>query len=75
MFRRAFAALVLVAACATPAQAQWVVIDPGNLAQAILIAERTLRQYDELRRQYEIDHANGARRSEAWSATASRDRS
>jgi hypothetical protein len=53
MIRRAFAALVLVAACATPARAQWVVVDPGNLAQAVLIAERTLRQYDELRRQYE----------------------
>ena len=36
-----------------PAQGQFVVIDPGNLAQAILIAERTLRHYDELRRQYE----------------------
>ena len=35
-----------------PAQGQFV-IDPGNLAQAILIAERTLRHYDELRRQYE----------------------
>jgi len=40
-------------AFASPAQAQFVVIDPGNLAQAILIAERTWRQYDELRREYE----------------------
>jgi Domain of unknown function (DUF4141) len=54
MFRRAITgAVVIVAALATPLQAQWVVIDPGNLAQAILIAERTWRHYQELRRQYE----------------------
>ena len=39
--------------CAARADAQLVVIDPGNLAQAILIAERALRHYDELKRQYE----------------------
>jgi Phage integrase family/Domain of unknown function (DUF4141) len=38
--------------CASPARAQWVVIDPANLAQAILIAERAWRHYDELQRQY-----------------------
>jgi hypothetical protein len=34
------------------AHAQVVVIDPGNLAQAILIADRTLREYDTLVQQY-----------------------
>ena len=53
MLRRSLTVIVILALCASPAQGQWVVIDPGNLAQAILIAERTLRHYDELRRQYE----------------------
>jgi len=53
MFRRCLTVIVILALCASPAQGQFVVIDPGNLAQAILIAERTLRHYDELRRQYE----------------------
>jgi len=53
MFRRTLTVVVIVVACASPARAQWVVIDPGNLAQAISIAERTWRHYDELRRQYE----------------------
>ena len=41
--------LALVAALVSPAHAQIVVTDPGNLAQATLIAERTLREYDALR--------------------------
>jgi hypothetical protein len=53
MIRRMLTALLIIAMCAAPADAQLVVIDPGNLAQAILIAERALRHYDELRRQYE----------------------
>jgi hypothetical protein len=53
MIRRILTAVLIVAVCAARAEAQWVVIDPGNLAQAILIAERTLRHYDELKRQYE----------------------
>jgi hypothetical protein len=52
MIRRTLAAIVILAACGSPAQAQWVVIDPANLAQAILIAERAWRHYDELQRQY-----------------------
>ena len=36
-----------------PARAQFVVIDPGNLAQAVLIAERTLREYEALIAQYQ----------------------
>lgn len=34
------------------ARAQIVVHDPGNLTQAVLIAERTLREYEELRAQH-----------------------
>lgn len=52
MIRRTLAAIVILAVCATPARAQWIVIDPANLAQAILIAERAWRHYDELQRQY-----------------------
>ena len=44
---------VLVVVGAAPARAQLVVIDPGNLAQAILIAERTLSEYNTLLAQYE----------------------
>ncbi len=44
-----------LAACvmASSARAQFVVIDPDNLAQAILIAERTLREYNMLVQQYQ----------------------
>src|SRR5688572_9104481 len=36
-----------------PARAQFVVVDHGNLAQAVLIAERTLREYEALMAQYQ----------------------
>src|SRR5688572_9162325 len=36
-----------------PANAQIVVHDPGNFEQAMLIAERTLREYQELLAQYQ----------------------
>src|ERR1700730_5981546 len=38
---------------AVSAPAQFVVIDPGNLAQAILIADRTLSEYNTLLQQYQ----------------------
>src|SRR2546426_7993597 len=38
---------------AVPVHAQVVVIDPGNLTQAILIADRTLQEYDTLLQQYQ----------------------
>src|SRR5713226_6201683 len=38
---------------AVSARAQFVVIDPGNLAQAILIADRTLSEYNTLLQQYQ----------------------
>ena len=48
--------LLIATAClliAPPTFAQLVVIDPANLYQAILIAERTLSQYNTLVQQYE----------------------
>lgn len=44
------ALLVLVA---TPVRAQFAVVDHGNLTQAVLIAERTLREYEALVAQYQ----------------------
>ena len=52
MFRKVIMIGVLVAALATPAHAQWTVFDPSNFAQAVLIAQRTQRQYEELLAQY-----------------------
>jgi len=51
--RRTVLALIALSAAATPASAQLVVIDPGNLVQTSLIAERTLRTYENLVAQYE----------------------
>ena len=52
MMRRTIAGAVLLALAATPANAQFAVIDPANLAQAILIVQRTQRHLEELRAQY-----------------------
>src|SRR2546425_2549849 len=52
MTRIIFATTLFVLLTA-PAHAQFVVHDPGNLHQAILIAERTLREYHELLAQYQ----------------------
>jgi hypothetical protein len=51
--RRILAVLIALCAVATPAHAQLVVIDPGNLVQTSLIAERTLRTYENLVAQFE----------------------
>jgi hypothetical protein len=53
MSRRFVVSLVLIVILVIPARAQLVVVDPANLTQAILIAERTLKHYEELRREYE----------------------
>jgi hypothetical protein len=53
MFSRTMVGVMLVLATAATARAQMVVIDPANLSQTILIAERTWQHYQELRRQYE----------------------
>jgi hypothetical protein len=44
---------VIFTVLSVPARAQWVVHDPGNFAQALVIAERTLREYETLLAQYE----------------------
>ena len=51
--------LLLFIVVATPARAQVVVIDPGNLVQTILIAERTWEHYQQLRREYETIRSDG----------------
>src|SRR5438132_13905622 len=51
--RRAWFVAVITTALATPAHAQFVVIDSGNLAQAVLIAERTVREYETLMAEYQ----------------------
>lgn len=45
--------LGLLAVLAAPARAQIVVTDPGNLTQTVLIADRTLREYQTLLEQYQ----------------------
>jgi len=52
MMKRMIVGTVLLVLVATPVNAQFAVIDPANLAQAILIVQRTQRQYEELRAQY-----------------------
>src|SRR5262249_42461206 len=51
--RRILAIATAISLIATPTFAQLVVIDPANLYQAILIAERTLSEYNTLVQQYE----------------------
>src|ERR1700737_4178633 len=53
MSRRLVSLTLAALLLAVPAHAQFVVIDPGNLAQTILIADRTLQEYDTLIRQYQ----------------------
>jgi hypothetical protein len=51
--KRLLIVAALVVATTSPASGQFAVIDYGNLAQAVVIAERTLREYETLRAQYE----------------------
>src|SRR5437879_5692095 len=53
VMKRVIVVVALVSALAAPAHAQMAVIDPGNLLQAVLIAERTLREYETLWAQYQ----------------------
>src|SRR5882762_7778695 len=53
MHRTVCTCLALFFGISTSAHAQFAVIDPANLAQAVLIAERTWQQYDQLRQQFE----------------------
>lgn len=51
--RRMLFATLVVASLTAPASAQFAVIDQGNLTQSVLIAERTLREYETLIAQYQ----------------------
>src|SRR3984893_8248446 len=53
MSQRVVPPIVTALLFAASAPAQFVVIDPGNLAQAILIADRTLSEYNTLLQQYQ----------------------
>ena len=52
MIRRYIAVVVVVGLGATPAHAQLAVIDPANLTQTVLIAQRAQRHYEELQAQF-----------------------
>ena len=54
MSRRILIVLFAVGLVAVPLRAQIVVVDPANLTQTVLIAERTFQQYDQLRREFEV---------------------
>jgi hypothetical protein len=51
--RRIVAVTLVALLVAAPICAQFVVIDPGNLVETVLIAERTLQEYNTLVQQYE----------------------
>ncbi len=52
MLRRIVLTVALMCALTMSASAQLVVIDPANLAQAVLIAQRTQQTYEQLQNQY-----------------------
>jgi hypothetical protein len=52
MRRRVSLTVLLLGALTASASAQLVVIDPANLAQAVLIAQRTQQTYEQLQNQY-----------------------
>jgi hypothetical protein len=51
--RHSLFTVIALVSFAAPTSAQFAVIDVGNLAQAVLIAERTLREYETLVIQYQ----------------------
>jgi hypothetical protein len=54
MSRRVGLTLLAWALVAVPVSAQIVVIDPGNLVQTVLIAQRAQQVYDQLRAEYDL---------------------
>jgi hypothetical protein len=54
MSRHVLVTLLALALLAVPVSAQIVVIDPGNLAQTVLIAQRAQQVYDQLRAEYDL---------------------
>ena len=71
MMRRAIVGTLVLVLVTTPASAQFAVIDPANLAQAILIVQRTQRHLEELQAQYELS-CEWRRGSAAWTSTGFR---
>lgn len=75
MMRRILAGTVALALVleTTPANAQLAVIDPANLAQAILIVQRTQRHLEELQAQYRtiVQMAKGLGRMDQYRTPAS----
>jgi len=51
---RLWVSLLTFAVVAPPAYAQLAVIDPANLTQTVLVAERTWAHYEQLRREFEV---------------------
>jgi hypothetical protein len=54
MSRRVCLTLLLLGCITVPASAQLAVIDPGNLAQAVLIAHRAEQVYEQLQAEYQL---------------------
>jgi hypothetical protein len=54
MSRRICLIVLVAALLAVPASAQLVVIDPGNLVQTVLIAQRVQQAYVQLRAEYDL---------------------
>ena len=52
MRRRVLLIVMLAASLAVPASAQLVVIDPANLVQTVLIAQRAQQVYEQLQNEY-----------------------
>ena len=68
MIRRCVLTIVALALITVPVSAQFLVIDPGNLAQVVLIAQRAQRTYELLRAEYELvtRMAQGLRNLDAY---------
>src|SRR5215218_11168164 len=73
MMRRTLIGAIILVLATTPASAQFAVIDPANLAQAILIVQRTQRHLEELRAQYRtiVQMAQGLGRMDQYRTPAS----
>ena len=54
MSRRVCLTVLVLAFLVVPASAQLVVIDPGNLVQTVLIAQRAQQVYEQLRAEYQL---------------------
>src|SRR2546425_11932227 len=54
MIRRCMFIIVLLALVAVPVSAQLLVIDPGNLAQVVLMAERAQQMVEQIQAEYQL---------------------